>query len=134
MDRSSLTLRSVSLGASLLVVLAGGAVAQSPSAPAASPVAVPSFGPVAGLTAPTTLITPGTITDCVDIEYKPMEYFPTSDVTDENQAVGFDVDGARAVAAALGTPAGHQEHGLQFAHPGPGGRSLRHRLDGALHQ
>jgi polar amino acid transport system substrate-binding protein len=31
-----------------------------------------------------------------------MEYFPTSDVTDENQAIGFDVDGARAVAAALG--------------------------------
>jgi polar amino acid transport system substrate-binding protein len=101
-DRSSLSLRSVALGASLVAVLAGGAAAQSPSAPAASPVVVPSFGPIAGLTAPTTLITPGTITDCVDIEYKPMEYFPTSDVTDENQAIGFDVDGARAVAAALG--------------------------------
>jgi polar amino acid transport system substrate-binding protein len=99
---SSMTLRSLVLGASLVVAAAGGAAAQSPSAPPGSPVAVPSFGPIAGLTAPTTLITPGTITDCVDIEYPPMEYFPTSDVTDASQAIGFDVDGARAVAAALG--------------------------------
>ena len=102
MHTSSMTLRSLVLGASLVLVAAGGATAQSPSAPAASPVPVPSFGPVAGLTVPTTLIAPGTLTDCVDIEYKPMEYFPTSDVTDEDQAIGFDVDGARAVAAALG--------------------------------
>ena len=31
-----------------------------------------------------------------------MEYFPSADVTDPTQAIGFDVDGARAVAAALG--------------------------------
>ena len=53
------------------------------------------------LAAPTT-IAPGTLTDCVDIEYPPMEYFPSADVTDPNQAIGFDVDAARAVATALG--------------------------------
>jgi polar amino acid transport system substrate-binding protein len=46
---------------------------------------------------PTDLITVGTLTDCVDIEYPPMEFFPP-DVTDPNQAIGFDVDAARAVA------------------------------------
>ena len=97
MDRSSLRMRSVALGASLLVVMAGGAAAQSPSAPAASPMAsAPS------LTTPTTLLTPGILVDCVDIEYPPMEHFPSADVTDPSLAVGFDVDAARAVAAKLG--------------------------------
>jgi polar amino acid transport system substrate-binding protein len=50
---------------------------------------------------PTDLITAGTLTDCVDIEYPPMEFFPP-DVTDPNQAIGFDVDAARAVADRLG--------------------------------
>jgi polar amino acid transport system substrate-binding protein len=99
-DRSSLTLRSMSLGASLLVVLAGGAVAQSPSAPAASPMG--SVAPAPSLTTPTTLLTPGILVDCVDIEYAPMEYFPSSDVTDPSQSIGFDVDAARAVAEKLG--------------------------------
>lgn len=56
----------------------------------------------APITAPTSLITPGTIVDCVDIEYPPMEMFPSADVTDPNQAIGFDVDAAKAVAAKLG--------------------------------
>ncbi len=98
MDRSSLGLRSVGLGASLLVVLAGGALAQSPS-----PVAPGgSVAPAASLTTPTALLTPGVLVDCVDIEYPPMEYFPSADVTDPAQAVGFDVDAARAVADLLG--------------------------------
>jgi polar amino acid transport system substrate-binding protein len=50
---------------------------------------------------PTDLITEGTLTDCVDIEYPPMEFFPP-DVTEPNEAIGFDVDAARAVAATLG--------------------------------
>jgi polar amino acid transport system substrate-binding protein len=54
------------------------------------------------IAAPTSLITPGSIVDCVDIEYPPMEYFPSADVTDPNQAVGFDVDAAKTVAAKLG--------------------------------
>ncbi len=98
MDRSSLGLRSVALGASLMVVLTGGAVAQSPSA--AAPAA--SGAPGASLTTPTTLLTPGVLVDCVDIEYPPMEYFPSADVTDPAQSVGFDVDAARAVAEKLG--------------------------------
>jgi polar amino acid transport system substrate-binding protein len=50
---------------------------------------------------PTSLIKAGTLTDCVDIEYKPMEFFPP-DVTDASQAIGFDVDAAKAVADRLG--------------------------------
>jgi polar amino acid transport system substrate-binding protein len=50
---------------------------------------------------PTSLITAGTLVDCVDIEYPPMEFFPP-DVTDPNEALGFDVDAARAVADRLG--------------------------------
>jgi polar amino acid transport system substrate-binding protein len=50
---------------------------------------------------PTSLITAGTIVDCVDIEYPPMEFFPSADVTDPNQATGFDVDAAKAVADRL---------------------------------
>ena len=136
MDRSSLSLRSVALGASLVAVMAG-APWRRPEprgTGAGRPCPVPSFGPVAGLPAPTSLITPGTITDCVDIEYPPMEYFPTSDVTDENQAIGFDVDGARAVAAALGLQLAVKNTAFDSAHPGPRGWSLRHRLDRALHQ
>jgi polar amino acid transport system substrate-binding protein len=51
---------------------------------------------------PTSLIKSGTLTDCVDIEYSPMEFFASAGVTDPNQAVGFDVEGARAVAKAFG--------------------------------
>src|SRR3984893_3713622 len=54
------------------------------------------------VTPPTSLIKSATLTDCVDIEYSPMEYFASASVTDPNQAIGFDVDGARAVARAFG--------------------------------
>jgi polar amino acid transport system substrate-binding protein len=54
------------------------------------------------VTPPTSLIKSGTLTDCVDIEYSPMEFFSSASVTDPNQAVGFDVEGARAVAKAFG--------------------------------
>lgn len=50
---------------------------------------------------PTDLISAGTLTDCVDIEYPPMEFFP-ADVTDPNEAIGFDVDAAKAVADRFG--------------------------------
>lgn len=94
MNHTTRTAGSLLLGAALLVTTAGATLAQSPS-PAASAAA-----PV--LTTPTTLLTPGTLVDCVDIEYPPLEFFPSADVTDPAQAIGFDVDGARAVAAALG--------------------------------
>jgi len=52
--------------------------------------------------APAGLLSAGQLSDCVDIEYSPMEYFPSASVTDPNQAVGFDVQGAQAVAKAWG--------------------------------
>ncbi|MDQ2942075.1 MAG: transporter substrate-binding domain-containing protein, partial [Candidatus Dormibacteraeota bacterium] len=52
--------------------------------------------------APTSLITAGKLVDCVDIEYPPLEFFETSDVTDPNAAIGFDVEAAKAVAERLG--------------------------------
>lgn len=54
------------------------------------------------VTPPTSLLKAGQLSDCVDIEYSPMEYFQSASVTDPNQSIGFDVDGARAVAAAFG--------------------------------
>jgi len=54
------------------------------------------------ITPPTSLVTAGTLTDCVDIEYPPMEYFASKDITDPNQATGFDVDAAKRVGAVLG--------------------------------
>src|SRR5204863_9696825 len=84
----------------------GGATATASSSSAPSPIssgAATSAAPSqVSIAAPTSLITPGTLTDCVDIEYPPMEYFPSTSVTDPNQAIGFDVDAARAVAKAFG--------------------------------
>jgi polar amino acid transport system substrate-binding protein len=51
---------------------------------------------------PTSLATAGQLVDCVDIEYPPLEYFPSTDVTDPNAAIGFDVDAAREAAATMG--------------------------------
>jgi polar amino acid transport system substrate-binding protein len=51
---------------------------------------------------PTSLISAGKLVDCVDIEYPPMEFFPDANTTDPNQAIGFDVDAAKAVADRLG--------------------------------
>jgi ABC-type amino acid transport substrate-binding protein len=48
------------------------------------------------------LITAGKLVDCVDIEYPPLEYFDSADVTDPNAAIGFDVDAAKKVAELLG--------------------------------
>jgi polar amino acid transport system substrate-binding protein len=91
---------AVAIAAVLLAACqqAGGSSASpSQAAPSASAgesaVAIPP---------PTSLITAGQLTDCVDIEYPPLEYFETSDVTDPNAAIGFDVDAAKKVAATLG--------------------------------
>jgi len=83
----------------------GGASTAPSSAPSTAPesAAAGSAAPTAeSITAPTSLITPGTLTDCVDIEYSPMEFFASADETDPNKATGFDVDAARAVATRLG--------------------------------
>ena len=100
MHHRTRTTCSLLMGAALLVTTAGATLAQSPS-----PAAMASMAPapsMATITTPTTLLTPGTLVDCVDIEYSPMEYFPSADVTDPSQAIGFDVDAAKAVAAKLG--------------------------------
>jgi len=56
----------------------------------------------ASLPAPAGLLQSGQLSDCVDIEYSPMEYFPSASVTDPNKAIGFDVQAAQAVAKAWG--------------------------------
>jgi polar amino acid transport system substrate-binding protein len=76
----------------LVVVTAACGSSSTSSAPSSSVKVSP----------PTSLITAGRLTDCVDIEYSPMEYFASTSVTDPNQSIGFDVDGARAVAKAFG--------------------------------
>ncbi len=90
MKRSLMVMPSVLLGLALVLVGCGG---TSTSSGTSSKVSV---------TPPTSLIKSGTLTDCVDIEYSPMEFFSSASVTDPNQAVGFDVEGARAVAKAFG--------------------------------
>jgi polar amino acid transport system substrate-binding protein len=65
------------------------AAAQSASsAPTASPIA-----------APTSLLKAGELSNCVDIEYSPMEFFDPADPT---KPVGFDVESYQAVVAKLG--------------------------------
>lgn len=56
----------------------------------------------ATIQAPTSVATAGQLVNCVDIEYPPLEYFPSPDVTDPNAAIGFDVDAARHAAEAMG--------------------------------
>lgn len=104
-----LSIRWAALAAAAVVVAAcsnGGAASTAPTqAPAtqAATTAPATAAPTAeAIAPPTSLITAGTIVDCVDIEYPPMEYFPSADVTDPNQAIGFDVEAAKAVAAKLG--------------------------------
>lgn len=97
--------RLAALGAVAMFIAACGPGAGTPTqAPGtqAPATAGPTEAPVATITPPTTLITPGKLTDCVDIEYSPMEFFASADITDPNLAIGFDVDAARAVADALG--------------------------------
>ena len=83
-------------GASTAPTTAPATTAPATSGPAtAAPATAETIAP------PTSLLTPGKLVDCVDIEYPPMEFFPP-DVTDPAQAIGFDVDAAKAVAAKLG--------------------------------
>lgn len=88
------------LAAAALVLAACQGAGASPSvAPSVAASVAPSASQIA---APTSLITAGKLVDCVDIEYPPLEYFQSADVTDPNAAIGFDVDAAKAVAAKLG--------------------------------
>jgi polar amino acid transport system substrate-binding protein len=73
-------------------------VAPATAAPVASASAssAPSASPIA---APTSLIKPGELSDCVDIEYSPMEFFAPTDPT---KPVGFDVESYQAVVKKFG--------------------------------
>lgn len=106
-DTVKLTTRLAALSAVMFIATAcsGGGASNAPtqasSQTAASqppPSVLPSQVTIAP---PTSLIKAGTLSDCVDIEYPPMEFFP-ADVTDPSEALGFDVDAARAVADLLG--------------------------------
>jgi polar amino acid transport system substrate-binding protein len=104
------TLAAISLFVGACSTGGGASTAPVTPAPATATAAAPvTAAPVTAapptaevIAPPTSLITAGTLVDCVDIEYPPMEHFPSADVTDANQAVGFDVDAARAVATKLG--------------------------------
>jgi polar amino acid transport system substrate-binding protein len=82
----------------------GGSPAVTPSPAPSLAASTPSSVASPKVPAPTALIQPGIVVDCVDIEYPPMEFFPAPGVTDPQQAVGFDVDAARAVAVLWNLP------------------------------
>jgi polar amino acid transport system substrate-binding protein len=83
-------------GASAPPASASAAPASSPASAAASESVAPSASAIA---APTSLLKPGELSNCVDIEYSPMEFFQP---TDPNTPVGFDVESYQAVVKKLG--------------------------------
>lgn len=107
-QEETVMLRNRSAAAAAIVMLVaacgpGGGASTAPTQGSASVAPATGATPTGETIAPpTSLLTPGKIVDCVDIEYPPMEYFPSPDVTDPNQAIGFDIDAAKAVAAKLG--------------------------------
>jgi polar amino acid transport system substrate-binding protein len=85
----------------------GGATTAPASASAGAPASAPaSSGPSAAaspsavaIAAPISLLKAGELSDCVDIEYSPMEFFAPSD---PNTPVGFDVESYQAVVKKFG--------------------------------
>jgi polar amino acid transport system substrate-binding protein len=73
--------------------------AESPSAPASVAPSVAASPSASAIAAPTSLIKAGELSDCVDIEYSPMEFFKADD---PNTPVGFDVESYQAVVKKLG--------------------------------
>ena len=84
-----------------------------PRAPSASAPASTAPSPIA---APTSLLKAGELSNCVDIEYSPMEFFAPSD---PNTPVGFDVESYQAVVKKLGSDREDREHRVRRADPGP---------------
>ena len=98
------------VAASVLIVSAcsggGGANSAAPSAstaasttPSSAPPSVAASPSAVAIAAPTSLIKAGELSDCVDIEYSPMEFFQPSD---PNTPVGFDVESYQAVVKKFG--------------------------------
>jgi polar amino acid transport system substrate-binding protein len=73
--------------------------AASPSSAASVEASTAASASAVAIAAPTSLLKAGELSDCVDIEYSPMEFFQT---TDPNTPVGFDVESYQAVAKKLG--------------------------------
>jgi polar amino acid transport system substrate-binding protein len=93
---------ALAIAAILVAACNGGGSSPTPPATASSPATASAAPSVAAIPPPTSLITAGQLVDCVDIEYPPLEYFATADVTDANAAIGFDVDAAKKAAGTLG--------------------------------
>jgi polar amino acid transport system substrate-binding protein len=78
----------------------GSPATASPSGAAATASTSASVAPSASpIAAPTSLLKPGELSNCVDIEYSPMEFFAPTDPT---KPVGFDVESYQAVIKKLG--------------------------------
>ena len=84
----------------------GGGAASAPpsaaapsSAPSASTAAASASAAASAIPAPTSLLKAGELSNCVDIEYSPMEFF---DPTDATKPIGFDVESYQAVVKKLG--------------------------------
>jgi polar amino acid transport system substrate-binding protein len=104
-NRSAASLSSLVVVLALIASACTGGASPTPAAtasPTEAATATEGPSPTPSPVVPTSLITPGTVVDCVDIEYPPMEYFPSADVTDPAQAIGFDVDSAKAVVQGWG--------------------------------
>ena len=75
------------------------AASQSTAASAAASTAASAAPTPTSIAAPTSLIKAGELSDCVDVEYSPMEFFTPADPT---KPVGFDVESYQAVVKKLG--------------------------------
>jgi len=98
------TIKLFALTACLATIAAcsstGAPATASPSSAAAAATAPASAAPTASpIAAPTSLLKPGELSNCVDIEYSPMEFFAPADPT---KPVGFDVESYQAVVKKLG--------------------------------
>jgi polar amino acid transport system substrate-binding protein len=104
-NRSATIVSSLAIALALIASACTGGASPTPGAtPTVAATEAPTIGPspTPSPVVPTSLITPGTVVDCVDIEYPPMEYFPSADETDPAKAIGFDVDSAKAVVEHWG--------------------------------
>jgi polar amino acid transport system substrate-binding protein len=73
--------------------------AAASTTPASVAPSVAASASAVAIAPPTSLIKAGELSDCVDIEYSPMEFYLPSD---PNKPVGFDVESYQAVVKKLG--------------------------------
>jgi polar amino acid transport system substrate-binding protein len=78
---------------------ASASAAAAPSSAASEAASAPASAAASPIAAPTSLLKTGELSNCVDIEYSPMEFYQPND---PNTPVGFDVESFQAVAKTLG--------------------------------